>query len=150
MFRMIALKIIFGIISCLAYVSLMTTMIILERDKPKNIIIWSIVFLLSQFIGYVVYLLIRHVFYKKRNSFIVKQKEDEIYDNLISNQLSDNKADCEQSVFNFNSLAFNTHTTTNNVSNPATFVNFYLFHFSYVYFFLCSLLQMSSFIYIFI
>ena len=111
---MLALKIIFGIVSCLSYLALMATMIILERDKPKNIIIWSIVFLLTQYVGYVIYLLIRHVFYKKRNSFSVKQKEDEIYDNLISNQLNDNVSNCEHEVFNFNSLAFNTHTTANN------------------------------------
>ena len=111
---MLALKIIFGIVSCLSYLTLMTTMIILERDKPKNIIIWSIVFLLTQYVGYVIYLLIRHVFYKKRNSFSIKQKEDEIYEDLISNQLNDNKTKCEHEVFNFNSLAFNTHTTSNN------------------------------------
>ena len=111
---MIALKIVLGIILIISYVVMMTMMIILERDKPKNIIIWSIVFLVSQIVGYVVYLFIRHVFYKKRNSFVTKLKEDEIYDKLISNNLFDNSLTCNHEVFEFNSLAFNTHTTSNN------------------------------------
>jgi len=102
------------IILFILYVAMMGMMIILERDKPKNIIIWSIVFLVSQVVGYVVYVLIRNVFYKKKNSFEVKQKEDEIYDQLIAKNLQDNKADLKHEVFEFNNLAFNTKTTENN------------------------------------
>ncbi len=112
--KMIALNIVLGIIFFILYVSMMTTMIILERDKPKNMIIWSVVFLFTQVVGYVIYLSIRHVFYKKRNSFATKLKEDEIYDKLISNKLNNNVATCNHEVFEFNSLAFNTHTTLNN------------------------------------
>lgn len=93
---------------------MLTMMIILERDKPRNMIIWSIIFLLTQILGYVVYLIIRHVFYKKRNSFNVKLKEDEIYDKLIFNNLYNNKTLCNHEVFEFNSLAFNAKTTENN------------------------------------
>lgn len=93
---------------------MMTMMIILERDKPKNIIIWSLVFLLTQIAGYILYLIIRNVFYRKRNSFIRKAKEDNIYDKLIVKNLIDNKSECHHEVFEFNSLAFNTKTTANN------------------------------------
>ena len=92
----------------------MTMMIILERDKPKYIIIWSIIFLLFPFVGYMGYLIIRNVVYKKRKSLEVKLREDEIYDKLIANNLNDNKAVCDNEVFNFNNLAFSTKTTANN------------------------------------
>lgn len=93
---------------------MMSTMIILERDKPKNMIIWSVIFLLSQVVGYLIYLVIRYVFYKKRDSMKIKLKEDEIYDKLISNNVYDNKVICNHEVFEFNNLAFNTQTTANN------------------------------------
>ena len=111
---MITLNIIFGILFFILYVSIMTTMIILERDKPKYIIIWSIVFLLFPLVGYVGYLTIRNIIYKKRKSLELKLKEDEIYDKLIANNLNDTKVVCDNEVFNFNSLAFNTKTTANN------------------------------------
>lgn len=111
---MIGFCIFIGIILTILYVAMMSTMIILERDKPKNIIIWSIVFLATQVVGYVIYLLIRQVFYKKRNSFTQKLKEDDIYDKLISLSLNDNKTICNHEVLEFNNLAFNTHTTANN------------------------------------
>ena len=91
---MIVLNIVLGIVLSILYIVMLTTMLILERDKPKNMIIWSIVFLLTQIVGYVNYLIIRHVFYKKRNSFIIKDKEDEIYDKLIEQKIYNNKALC--------------------------------------------------------
>ena len=111
---MIGFWIILGIILFITYVIMMSTMIILERDKPKNLIIWSVVFLLTQIIGYIIYLVIRNVFYKKRNSFNLKIKEDEIYEKLISNNLNNNRANTDHEVFQFNNLAFNTKTTINN------------------------------------
>lgn len=111
---MIGLYIVLGIVLFIIYLVMMSMMIIFERDKPKNIIIWSMVFLISQIVGYIIYILIRQVFYKKRHSFIEKQKEDEIYDKLISNSLNDNTAEVKHEVFEFNSLAFSTHATTNN------------------------------------
>ena len=89
-------------------------MIILERDKPKHIITWSIIFLFLPIIGYAGYLIIRNIIYKKRKSLEIKLKEDEIYDKLISNNLINNKTVCNNEVMNFNSLAFNTKTTANN------------------------------------
>ena len=111
---MIGLFICLGIILCVLYIVMMSMMIIFERDKPKNIIIWSVVFVATQILGYVIYILIRQVFYKKKNSLEIKQREDEIYDQLISNELSDNAVETKHDVFSFNELAFDTHTTTNN------------------------------------
>ena len=104
----------FIILGIILYIAMMSMMIILERDKPKNIIIWSLVFLATQLIGYVIYLFIRNVFYKKRNSIIEKQKEDEIYDKLIANNLYNNQTKLNHEVFEFNNLAFNSKTTANN------------------------------------
>lgn len=111
---MLAFKIVLGILLGVAYLVMMSLMIILERDKPKNIIIWSIVFLLTSIVGYVIYIIIRHIVYKKRNSLQVKLKEDEIYTNLISNNLYNNQSIDSHDVFDFNSLAYKTQTTANN------------------------------------
>ena len=75
---MIGLYIILGIALAITYIIMMSMMIIFERDKPKNIIIWSILFALTQIVGYVIYICIRQVFYKKKNALVTKQKEDKI------------------------------------------------------------------------
>lgn len=111
---MIGLYIILGIILGVTYIVMMSMMIIFERDKPKNIIIWSIVFVVTQIVGYIIYILIRQVFYKKRNSLVVKEKEDGIYDNLISNKLYENSTDHEHDVLKFNKLAYGANITANN------------------------------------
>ena len=111
---MLGLNIFIGIILFIMYVVMMSMMIIFERDKPKNMIIWSMVFLSTQIVGYAIYLVIRHVFYKKRNSIAEKEKEDQIYDHLIANNIYDNKTCLDHEVFNFNSLAFDSHITANN------------------------------------
>ncbi len=111
---MITLNIVLVSVLFVLYIIMMSMMIIFERDKPKNIIIWSVVFLVTQIVGYLIYIFIRNVFYKKRNSMLVKIVEDEIYDKLISNNLNDVKANSNHEVFEFNNLAFNAHTTANN------------------------------------
>ena len=111
---MLALKIILGIILFIVYAVMMSMMIIFERDKPKNIIIWSIVFLTTQIVGYVIYICLRQVYYKKKNSLLIKQKEDEIFKNLISNNLIDNSVDTTHDLLSFNQLAFNANLTVNN------------------------------------
>ena len=111
---MIGFYIVLGIILGLIYVIMMSMMIIFERDKPKNIIIWSVVFVTTQVVGYVIYVLIRHVFYKKRNSLKTKQQEDEIYDKLISNKIYDNESQFDHDVFEFNRMAYNAKITSNN------------------------------------
>ena len=93
---------------------MMGFMIILERDKPKNMIIWSVVFLCTQIIGYIIFIASRYVFYKKKQSLTIKQKEDEIYNKLISKNVYDNKANTNNEVFNFTKLAFNANITVNN------------------------------------
>lgn len=111
---MLGLKIVLGIILIISYIVMMSVMIIFERDKPKNIIIWSVVFLATQLVGYIIYIAIRNVFYKKRNSLIIKEHEDEIYSNLISNKLYNNATNVNHAVFEFNSLAFKSNATVNN------------------------------------
>lgn len=111
---MIGLFIVFGIVFGLLYIVMMSMMIIFERDKPKNIIVWSVVFLFTQIIGFITYVLIRQVFYKKRNSLKTKEKEDEIYKNLISSKLNDVAVDVKHDVLLFNTLAYNSHVTVNN------------------------------------
>lgn len=108
---MLAVGIILGII---LYVVMMSMMIIFERDKPKNIIIWSMVFLATQVVGFVIYILIRIVFYKKKRTFITKQSEDQIYHDIISKNLFENGAHLNHDVLNFNEMAFNSKVTVNN------------------------------------
>ena len=93
---------------------MMTIMIIFERDKPRNILLWSLVFLFTQVIGYLVYLFSRYVFYKKKNSLAIKEKEDEIYRNLIKKNLNKVKHEIDDDLLNFSSLAYNAVGTINN------------------------------------
>lgn len=111
---MIALKIIVGIILILLYLVMMGIMIIFERDKPKNIIIWSIIFLFTTFVGYVIYLFIKREMYQKRNSIMLKQKEDGIYTGLVGKNLNTFNAISGVDLFDFNALAFGTVATKNN------------------------------------
>ena len=96
------------------YIVMMSIMIIFERDKPKNIILWSFTFLATSIIGYIFYAVAKGFYYKKRESLFIKEKEDEIYLNLISNNLEDLKQDTFDELFAFNNLAYNTYLTTNN------------------------------------
>lgn len=111
---MLALNVIFGIVLFVLYIGMMGFMIILERDKPKNMIIWSFVFLVSQVVGYIVYISLRYVFYKKKNSLVIKKAEDEVYDKLISNKIIYKNVTSNDEVFNFTKLAFNANITFNN------------------------------------
>jgi len=111
---MIGLLVVLGILLALIYIIMMSMMIIFERDKPKNIIIWSLIFVSTQLVGYIVYILIRQVFYKKKNSLKTKEKEDEIYDKLISNMLVNNYFEINHDVFKFNEMAYGCNTTVNN------------------------------------
>lgn len=111
---MIGLFICLGIVLGIMYIVMMSMMIIFERDKPKNIIIWSIVFVTTQVVGYVIYILIRQVFYKKRNSLVIKEKEDEIYNNLISNKLNKVDISSDDDILSFNQMAYNANITQNN------------------------------------
>jgi len=111
---MIAFRIILVTTFILFYVIMMGVMIIFERDKPRNIISWSLVFLFTQLIGYCIYATIRLIFCKKRHDLLRKQEEDIIYSNLISNKLKNRHQSSSDEIFNFNELAYNSKLTTRN------------------------------------
>lgn len=108
------MKILFGILLLIFYIIMMSIMIIFERDKPKNIILWSILFLFTQVIGYVIYLFSRKTYYDKRNTLIVKQKEDEVYKGLVSKKLNHKRIKYSDELFEHNALAFDAPVTNNN------------------------------------
>lgn len=88
-------------------------MIIFERDKPKNLIIWSTIFLLTQLFGFIAYIVSRIVFTQKYNSLLVKLKEDEIYKKLVNKSIiKENKV--QEEIFEFNNLAYNASSSFNN------------------------------------
>ncbi len=89
-------------------------MIIFERDKPRNLIILTIVFLFSSIIGYCIYIFSRSIFYKKKKSLIVKQEEDEIYLSLIKDEIQNNDIDTNDDLYRFNKMAYNAKLTKNN------------------------------------
>ncbi len=111
---MIGLFIGLGIGLFVLYVIMMSIMIIFERDKPKNIILWSVVFLLTQIAGYIIFICVRLIFHKKKMALLKKEEEDEIYQNLIAKNLSDISTSFENEVFSFNELAYSAITTANN------------------------------------
>lgn len=96
------------------FIIMMSIMIIFERDKPKHIISWTIVFLFTQLIGYIVFTIFKIISYKKRHSLIVKQNEDLVYKNLIQHKLTNEQKLVQDEVFDFNSLAYNANLTQNN------------------------------------
>ena len=100
-------------------------MIIFERDKPRNIIIYTILFLFTQIIGYATFWIIRIINNKKKNSLLVKNKEDEIYRKLSQKELKDFSVPINDDILNFNYLAFNSEVTYNNnyqfINNYETF-----------------------------
>lgn len=110
---MLALWIVLAILLVLIYIVMTAIMVIFEHDKPRNIIIWSSVFLISQFIGYIIYFCSREAFYKKKKALNKKIKEDEIYSNLISNKLELNPVKVDDGIYKFNNQAFNTRVNTN-------------------------------------
>ena len=111
---MIILNIILGITIFVLHTIMMSVMIIFERDKPKNIIIWSVIFLVTSALGYVAYIIIRNILHKKRNLIIIKQHEDEIYQQLVGKKLKNNHIIFNHELFEFNRLAFDAKTTNNN------------------------------------
>lgn len=91
-----------------------TIMIIFERDKPRLMIIWTLIFFFTSIIGGAVYCAVKVVYYKKRHSLKIKKNEDEIYDNLISGEIYDNGVEISDDLFRFNALAYNSKLTDNN------------------------------------
>ncbi len=111
---MIALKVVATIFLLISYIVMLSIMIILERDKPRNMIFWCVVFLLTSLIGGLIYCLFRVVFYLKRKSLLVKDREDAVYIDLISNEIFKNNVKIKDDFYEFNKMAFNANLTTNN------------------------------------
>lgn len=111
---MLALKIVIGIILALLLVIMLSVMIITERDKPKNIILWTIVFLITQIFGYMAFGLSKLFLYKKHMSIVIKEKEDDIYLSLVGSKLKDIEIECTNDLYQFNKMAYGSSLTTNN------------------------------------
>lgn len=111
---MIALKTIFVIFFILLYVVMMSVMIIFERDKPRNIIIWSLLFLFTQLVGYAIYVANRFIFDAKKKELIKKQQEDDVYVNLINSKLQNKHLLEDDELFNFNQKAYCANLTQKN------------------------------------
>lgn len=111
---MLGLRIIFGIIFILSYFIMVSVMIIFERRKPRVVIAWIAIFLLTQCLGYIAYLIVRCVMVKKKNSLLIKEKEDDIYSKLVSKHLKDYDINTEDDIFTFNKMLYGATTTENN------------------------------------
>ena len=77
-------------------------MIILERDKPRNIIVWLILFLLTSFIGGIAYTIFRLVIHFKSDSLKTKQWEDDVYKSLVNKQIFATDTKTNDDFYNFN------------------------------------------------
>ena len=93
---------------------MMGIMIIFERNKPRNLLVWTIIFISTQLIGYFIYIISRIFITKKRNIMLVKCKEDEIYKALSKNALYNNSLNLNTELLQFNFRAFDAQTTENN------------------------------------
>jgi len=89
-------------------------MIVFERRKPRVMIAWLAVFMATQFFGYIAYLIVCCVDIKKKNSFLIKEKEDEIYSKLVSKNMYNYDANIDDKLFEFNSMVYDAKTTLNN------------------------------------
>ena len=107
-------KTILIILAIVFFIIMSSIMLILERDKPRNMIIWLIIFLFTSIIGGLIYLMFRLIIYKKKQTLQTKQWEDDIFANLIDNQIFKNDVDLNDDLFTFNKMAYNASTTTNN------------------------------------
>lgn len=102
------------LILSIIYIIMMSIMIIFERDKPRNIIIYTALFLFTQIVGYCIYLISRLFLNKKKASLQTKNIEDEIYVNLSKKALKEVDVNSNCDIVNFNKLAFNANLTVNN------------------------------------
>ncbi len=108
------LKVILTIFLILIFIAESSMMIILERDKPRNMIIWLIVFLFTSIVGGIIYAIFRLIIYRKVISLKTKQWEDDVYTNLINTQIFNTDIETDSEFLNFNKLAFNCKLTANN------------------------------------
>lgn len=106
--------IVIGLIFGLLFFLMSAAMIIFERDKPRAIIVWLIIFLISSLIGGAIYLSSKIIYYKKRNSLMVKVKEDQIFENLVNKQLIKQNVETAGDYFTFNSKGYEVQVCENN------------------------------------
>ncbi|MCQ2564633.1 MAG: hypothetical protein MJ152_02085, partial [Clostridia bacterium] len=111
---MSGLKVFFIILAIAIFVVVEATMIILERDKPKKMILWSLIFLLTNIVGGIVYFVIKFFTYKKRSSLLEKEQEDLVYDGLVNKDLTKNHVSTKDEIFAFNKRAYGASLTTKN------------------------------------
>lgn len=111
---MIGLKITFTIILILLYFIMVSVMILFERKKPRIVILWIAIFLLTQVFGYIAYLIVRCVMVRKKNSLLIKEQEDIIYSKLVSRNIKDYKLESPDHLFSFNEMLYNATTTSKN------------------------------------
>lgn len=110
---MISFKIFCLIVSILMYVVMMSIMIIFERDKPKRIIIWSILFLFTQLIGFIAYIVHRKIYHDKCKSLVVKELEDNVYTGLSSAKMTNKSVKYDDDLLLHNELAFDAKVVKN-------------------------------------
>lgn len=110
----IPLAVFLGVLYLIIFIIVISTMVIFERDKPKTIIIWTSLFLITSVVGFSIYFVLKIIHYKKRKTLVEKYKEDEIYHNLISDKILDNDIKTSNDLFEFNKLAFNAKLTNLN------------------------------------
>lgn len=111
---MMAVRVVFSIILILLYFIMVSVMILFERKKPRIVIAWIAIFLLTQIFGYIAYLIVRCVMVKKKNSLLIKEQEDEIYSKLVSRNIKDFKLESADHLLSFNEMLYNATTTNNN------------------------------------
>ena len=108
------LRIFLSIVFSIIYFIMVSVMILFERKKPRVVLIWIAVFLLTQCLGYIAYLVVRCIVVKKKNSLLIKDKEDEIYSKLVSKHFKDYNSETDEGVFAFNQMVYGATTTENN------------------------------------
>lgn len=95
-------------------ITMSAAMVIFERDKPRSIVLWLALFVCTSLVGGAIYLTSKVIYYKKRNSLNVKDKEDQIYESLVSKQLLPQNNKFNDDYFMFNQLGYNANVYQNN------------------------------------
>lgn len=111
---MMGLKVFISIVLVLLLIVMFSIMLVFERSRHRNIICWTIAFVLTSVFGFLAYLIHIMLYYKKRKLLMLKENEDEIYKKLISNKLKDNYTQIEDDLFAFNNAVYGANTTRYN------------------------------------
>ncbi len=109
-----AFKIFLIIFLLISYLCMLSLMIIFERDKPRSIFIWSVIFLFTQIVGYIVYVIFKIVYLKRKKILKIKSIEDEIYLDLSNKKIVQLKQKINDDLLEFSSRSFNSQVRVNN------------------------------------